>query len=103
MSEYVAGSVLGLSTLRAGEDAGKAPVPLSAEAQQRAEYLKRYMGGSDGGKAKKKRKKQKGASTALKVLDEDLDWRAERTAELYQMPERRGADDDDEDDDGAHC
>lgn len=105
MAEYKAGSVLGLSSLRDNQ-APSAPPALTEEARQRQEYLKRYMDGGDtqgeAGRRKKKRKKgsSKGSS-ALKVVDEDIEWKA-AAAEEDILPHHMAAKVASEDeDDGA--
>jgi hypothetical protein len=106
MTEYVPGTVLGLSSLRATEYASKPPPPLSEEAKKRAEYLKRYLDGGDAAKTgvseqkkKKKRKRDKGYDgPALKLVDEDVDWRSiPSTSDT--LPTFKATDDND--DDGA--
>jgi hypothetical protein len=85
MSQFVRGSVVGLSTLRQHE-AAREPKVVSEEARKRAAYLERYTAGVDAaasgkeGKEKRKKKKRKKdvvkLTASVRVLDEDVDWRS---------------------------
>jgi hypothetical protein len=108
MAEYVPGAVLGLSSLRGTEDAAKAPPPLSEEAKKREEYLKRYLDGGDAEKTnrsgqrkrRKRRKEVTSEGTALRLVDEDVDWRSAPTS-ADVMPRFGAADENNED--GTRC
>jgi hypothetical protein len=111
MAEYVAGSVIGLSSLREKDEAAKAPPPLSEAAKQRQEYLKRYLeGGADdharGGSGKKKKKKRKKAAaqqsgSALRLVDEDVEWQAVKPVEACDELPAAAAGASEDEDDGA--
>ena len=104
MSEYVAGSVIGLSSLREAEKQAQPAAPQSEAAKQRAEYLKRYASGAstadDGGARKKKKRKKKkdagGSGGAIRIVEEDADWAAPPPTDEPEMPHSRYSDDEDD-------
>jgi hypothetical protein len=83
MGEYKPGAVIGLSLLR--KDEQPAPQADPAAVRKKQEYLQRYLAGSDAGehKARKRRKKKAtsvAAAAAVRMVDEDVDWKDRQPA-----------------------
>jgi hypothetical protein len=98
MAEYKAGTVVGLSSLRATEaPARSAP---TEKDRQRAQYLSKYLSGGNGAdessevRKKKKRKKKKGTGH-VQVVDEDVGWPAETGVQDRPTNDANDAGDDD--------
>lgn len=100
MSEFRTSSVIGLSTLRARLEAGP-DTGSGAPDNKRAQYLSKYVSGTDGEKKRKKKKKKGSQMATVQVLDEDVGWPDKSEVPQGIASKDNNAVEDDEDD-GVH-